>query len=237
LAEVRRPRVAGPPAAGQTTTANRIAETLAGRVLQGDYPPGTSLREVALAAELGIGRSTLREALRILERDGVVRIEPHRGASVTQLSTEELIEIYQVRTVLLGLAMALSAQRRTDRDLQTLERLYARMARAVDDPRAGESGLHARLSAEMALKIMDCAGNQKLRDLLTQMAHQIARYTRLGLSTSLRRQRSADTWRKVLDALAARDSTTAERLGRQLVTETLRHALGRIAAIDREDGL
>jgi DNA-binding GntR family transcriptional regulator len=69
------------------------------------------------------------------------------------------------------------------------------------------------------------------------MAHQIARYTRLGLSTSLRRQRSADTWRKVLDALAARDSTTAERLGRQLVTETLRHALGRIAAIDREDGL
>ena len=117
------------------TAANRTAALIAGRVLDGAYRPGESLREIPLAEDLGVSRSTIREALRILERDGVVRIEPHRGASVTQLSPEELIEIYQVRTVLLGLAMGLCAQRCTDREVQALKRLHQRMVRAVDDPR------------------------------------------------------------------------------------------------------
>jgi len=221
-----------PPSEGPgLTAANRTAATIAGRVLEGRYHPGSSLREMPLAEEMGVSRSTIREALRILERDGVVRIEAHRGASVTQLSPEELIEIYQVRTVLLGLAMSLCAQRCTDRDLLALGRLHRRMLKAVDDPRSATEGLHAQLSAEMALLIIDRAGNRRLRDLLTQMSNQIARYTRLGLSTPARRQRSAATWQAVIDAMAQRNGAVAERLGRQLVTETLRHALGQIAGI------
>ena len=221
----------GPP----LTTANRIAQVLAGRVIDGIYRPGQGLRELALAAELGVGRSTIREALRILERDGVVQIEPHRGAAVTRLSTEELVEIYQVRTVLLGLAMALCAKRRTDRDVADLNRQHARMLRALDDVRAAETSLHARLSAEMAIHIIKCSGNGKLADLLTQMANQIARYTRLGLSSSHRRRQSAALWRKAIDAIESGDSKLAERWGRQLVSDTLRHALGQIAAIDTDD--
>lgn len=213
------------------TAANRTAAAIARRVLEGHYHPGSSLREIPLAEDMGVSRSTIREALRILERDGVVRIEAHRGASVTQLSPEELIEIYQVRTVLLGLAMSLCAQRCTDRDLLSLGRLHRRMLKAVDDPRSAAEGLHAQLSAEMALLIIERAGNRRLQDLLTQMSNQIARYTRLGLSTPARRQRSAATWQAVIDAMAARNSALAERLGRQLVTETLRHALGQIAGI------
>jgi DNA-binding GntR family transcriptional regulator len=213
------------------TAANRTAALIASRVLEGAYGPGESLREIPLAEELGVSRSTIREALRILERDGVVRIEPHRGASVTQLSPEELIEIYQVRTVLLGLAMGLCAQRSSDRELQTLRRLHQRMVKSIDDPRAAADGLHARLSAEMALMIIDVAGNNRLRELLTQMANQIARYTRMGLSSPARRRQSAETWRAVIEALSQRDSATAERLGRQLVTDTLRHALGQFAGV------
>jgi DNA-binding GntR family transcriptional regulator len=214
------------------TTANRVAQIIAARVLDGSYAPGASLREVALAGELGVSRSSIREALRILERDGVVRIEAHRGASVTRLTPDELIEIYQVRAVLLGLAMGLCARRRSDRDLQTLANLHARMEQALDDSHTAAAGQHARLSAEMALLIIASAGNRRLEELLTQMANQIARYTRLGLSTRRRCQQSAATWKKVLDALAGQDSAAAERLGKQLVTETLRHALERIAALE-----
>lgn len=218
------------------TTANRVAQIIAGRVLDGSYEPGASLREVALAAELSVSRSSIREALRILERDGVVRIEAHRGASVTRLTPDELIEIYQVRAVLLGLAMGLCARRRSDRELQALTRLHAKMGRALDDGHPNAAGLHARLSGEMALLIISSAGNRRLEGLLTQMAQQIARYTRLGLSTRSRRQQSAATWTKVLDALTRQDSQTAEGLGKQLVTETLRHALERIAALEPGPG-
>lgn len=213
------------------TAANRTAALLASRVLEGRYRPGESLREIPLAEELGVSRSTIREALRILERDGVVRIEAHRGASVTQLSPEELIEIYQVRTVLLGLAMGLCAQRCSLKDLQTLKQLHRRMVKAIDDPRAASDGLHARLSAEMALLIIETAGNRRLLSLLTQMANQIARYTRLGLSSSSRRRQSANTWQAVIEALEQRDSAAADRLGRQLVTDTLRHALEQFAGV------
>jgi DNA-binding GntR family transcriptional regulator len=211
------------------TAANRTAALIAGRVLDGAYRPGESLREIPLAEDLGVSRSTIREALRILERDGVVRIEPHRGASVTQLSPEELIEIYQVRTVLLGLAMGLCAQRCTDREVQALKRLHQRMVRAVDDLRPAAEGVHARLSADMALTVIDVAGNRRLRDLL--MSNQIARYTRLGLSSTARRRQSAATWQAVIEAMDRRDSASAERLGRQLVTDTLRHALGQFAGV------
>jgi DNA-binding GntR family transcriptional regulator len=231
-----RPRPASPPSTAADlpapTVANQLAAELSRRIVEGHYAPGASLREVPLAGEFGVSRSSVREALRILERDGVARIEPHRGASVTRLSTDELIEIYQVRTALLGLAMALACERCTDDDVTWLRRRFAAMRTAGkrDDERAG--ALHATISAEMALHLMRLAGNRRLEQLLTQMAAQIARYTRVGLSTPERRAQSVHTWQQVVEAMAQRDAASAERLGRKLVTDTLRFALGRIAGLD-----
>ena len=62
------------------TVAVQLARDIAKRIIAGHYAPGANLREVPLAEEFGVSRTSLREALRILERDGVVRIEPRRGA-------------------------------------------------------------------------------------------------------------------------------------------------------------
>jgi len=230
------PRSPKPPpgAADETvpTVANQLAAELSKRVLEGRYLPGANLREIPLAAEFGVSRGSIREALRILERDGVVRIEPHRGASVIRLSTDELIEIYQVRTVLLGLAMALCCTRCTDVDVAWLVRRLGEMKAAGRHPDELAGALHASISAEMALYIVGHAGNERLARLLTQMSAQIARYTRLGLSSAQRRAQSLGTWGDVVDAMRRRDAADAERAGRTLVTETLRFALGRIAGLD-----
>jgi len=215
----------------QPTVPNQLAAELTARIVDGLYAPGTSLREVPLAAEFGISRSSVREALRILERDGVARIEPHRGATVTRLNTDELIEIYQVRCVLLGLVMVLACERCTMADSEWLATRCAEMqaASALDDPAAGAA--HARISTQMALHLMRLAGNARLEQLLTQMSAQIARYTRLGLSAPQRRAQSLQTWAALVAALGQNDPALAERLGRQLVTDTLRFALGRIAGL------
>ena len=222
------------PDAAQTTVANQLAAELSRRIVEGRYAPGASLREIPLAEEFGVSRSSVREALRILERDGVARIEPHRGASVTRLTTDELIEIYQVRTVLLGLAMALGCEHRTDEDVAWLTRQVAAMKAAGRHADDSAGALHATISAAMATHVIRLAGNRRLEQLLTQMSAQIARYTRVGLSSRERRGQSLETWQQLVDALGRRDAATAERLGRKLVTDTLRFALRRIAGLDAD---
>lgn len=223
---------AGPTPPTTPTVANQVAQELARRVVDGRYAPGASLREVPLAEEFGVSRSSVREALRILERDGVASIAPHRGASVTRLTTDELIDIYQVRTVLLGLAFALGSERCSDADVEWLAARVGDMRKAArQDDRRGNAR-HAEISAAMALYLIRRAGNRRLEQLLTQMSAQIARYTRLGLSTPDRRRQSLASWEQVLDAMKRRDAAAAERLGRKLVTDTLRFALGRIAGLD-----
>lgn len=206
-----------------------LAEKIAQRVINGEYAAGDSLREIPLAGEFGVGRSTVREALRILERDGVVVVEPRRGASVTRLSTDELIEIYQIRGVLLGLAMAMFCTRYGAADLKWLEARLREMEGQAARDGNDDGARHADWSADMTRYIVERSGNERLYQLLMQMSLQIARYTRVGLSAPERRAGSLDTWREVVAAIARRDSAAAEAMGRKLVADTLRFALARLA--------
>jgi DNA-binding GntR family transcriptional regulator len=84
----------------KTSTADQVAGLLRERILRGELRPGTPLREVLLAGSIGVSRNTLREALRILIQEGLVLHTVHRGITVTQLSTEAVADIYQVRRML-----------------------------------------------------------------------------------------------------------------------------------------
>ncbi len=84
----------------RVSTAEQVATLVRDRILRGEIRPGTSLREVAMAAAIGVSRNTLREALRILIQEGLVRHTVHRGITVAQLSAESVEDIYRVRRVL-----------------------------------------------------------------------------------------------------------------------------------------
>lgn len=209
------------------TIAQRIAEKLAQRIADDEFEAGRKLREIPLAEEYGVGRSSIREALRILEREGVVSIEPRLGASVKALSTDELIQIYQIRAVLLGLAMSMFAARRRDDDHRWLVSRYREME-ALPPAKPDSARRHAAISAGMANLIVRKCGNARLETLFQQMSLQVSRYTRVGLSVEERREESRATWREAVDAIGRGDSEAAERLGRKLVTDLLRFALSRL---------
>lgn len=78
----------------------RVAEDLRRRITEGHLPPGTQLRDVALAAEMGVARHTLRGALRLLEYEGLLTYQMHKGVVVRSLSTMDVREIYRVRRTL-----------------------------------------------------------------------------------------------------------------------------------------
>ena len=87
----------------------QIASALSEAILAGEYQPGEAIQEQRISDRFRVSRGPVREALRILEREGVVAIEPRRGARVTNLSVDEVAEIYEIRSNLVGLAARLFA--------------------------------------------------------------------------------------------------------------------------------
>ena len=90
---------------------DELAATIQARVLNGEIPTGTRLRQESLAAEFGVSRTPVREALRKLQANGIVEVQPHRGALVRRPSAREVREAYEVRAELEGLAASLAASR------------------------------------------------------------------------------------------------------------------------------
>jgi len=84
----------------RTSVADQVASILRQRVLNGELRPGTSLQEIPLAESLGVSRNTMREAMRILSLEGLLKRSIHRGIAVAQLSLQDVQEIYHVRRVL-----------------------------------------------------------------------------------------------------------------------------------------
>jgi len=84
----------------RVSVADQVAALLRQRILDGEFRPGTQLQELPLASSLGVSRNTMREAIRILSLEGLLRRSLHRGAAVSQLSLRDVQEIYQLRRML-----------------------------------------------------------------------------------------------------------------------------------------
>ena len=116
----------------RTSTAERVADILRTRIIEGYFPPGTRLSEQTIVTELGISRNTLREAFRLLSHERLLLHELHRGASVRKLSVEDVVDLYRVRKAVECAAV---------RQLVAGHPGIARIAEAVaDGEQAAESG-------------------------------------------------------------------------------------------------
>ncbi len=110
----------------------QLAETLRARVLSGEIPSGTRLRQEAIAREFGVSRTPVREALRQLQAMGVAQLEHNRGAVVRGPTPRELREAYEVRAELEGLAAELAATRIGDEQLGRLREAQQLFRRSIE---------------------------------------------------------------------------------------------------------
>lgn len=204
----------------------QIANGIADDILHERLKPGEAIPEQQLAQSYQVSRGPIRDALRILEKEGVVRILPRRGARVTQLSIDEVDEVFVIRATLFGLAARLFADNAPRQDLNALDGLLKQM-RALG---ADEATAHAEISAQMALVMLGGCGNQRLRAMVMQLARQIARYTQLGLLARTRRRASIKSWRSLLRAFAGGEALEAENIARQMVSNTQREVTSQLSA-------
>ena len=210
------------------TLPEQIAEQISYAILRGDYRPGDPIREQDLANLFQVSRGPIREALRILEKDGVVRILPNRGAKVTQLSTREITEIFEIRAALSRLAMREFCQSGDEQVRQTVIERARRLGEYGDKPVSLEEYLP--LAFGLNYMLSSSSGNARLSEMLTSLSRQTIRYTILGLRRPERRAASAKTWGKVADAIEARDADSAGALVEKLIIESKNSAVVEIEA-------
>jgi len=110
-----------------------VYEELKTQILTGKIIPGTRLMEIELAENMGVSRTPIREAIRKLEKEGLVIIEPRKGAYASQISTEDMVAILEVRQNMEGLAAHFAAARINSDELENLRDVFEKYNQAVKD--------------------------------------------------------------------------------------------------------
>jgi DNA-binding GntR family transcriptional regulator len=142
----------------RTTTASQVADVLRKRVLRGEIPPGTPLREVALTESLGVSRNTIREGIRVLVSEGLLTHNVHRGVAVTALSADDVRDVYEVRR-LIETAAVLHADLRDGSLVEAMERTLGDLDRAVE---ANDRAAIVDLDLEFHRLGVDAIGSPRL---------------------------------------------------------------------------
>lgn len=219
---------------GETMSlAEQIAAHLADRIVKGSCEPGARVHEMAVSAQFKVSRGPVREALRILEKEGLITILPRRGAVVTNLTIEEVRDVFEIRSVLLGLAARRAALAR-DEDFANRMRAGIRNLESLAQS-PDEESLDAYVAAvqELAFMMTTSTGSDRLASMLSSLFHQIVRYSRLGLSTHQRRAQSVETWQTILRAIEEGDADTAEATARTLIENSKNQAMKMLLAAQK----
>ena len=180
------------------STTEQAAEAVRQAILSGRLPPGTALREAAVAAELGVSRGTLREAARTLESEGLVRYQMNRGIVVADITGPDVADIYAARAAVELTAVDALTRHRDPAVYASLAALVEQIEHAFGrgDTAAvldGDRFFHATLVA--------ATGSPRLRRFHRQLQQE--QRLALALSERSRRElgRTADDHRQLLDAL------------------------------------
>jgi DNA-binding GntR family transcriptional regulator len=186
---------------------DEVASQLRERIFAGELAPGMFLDEVRLAEQMKISRTPLREALKVLTVEGLVRHEPRRGCFVNEVTEQDLDEIFPVMALLEGRCAYEAAQHATDADLQALDEMHQKLARHAKARRINEyyAANYAIHEAIIAL-----AGNRWLAMVIGDL-RKIVKLARLQqLHAPGRLEQSLNEHLAVFAALKARDAEGAE---------------------------
>ncbi len=216
-----------PPVSSQGDAAYR---RLLDELRDGRLGPGDRLRETDLAARLGVSRTPVREAIRQLEADGLVVHVPRQGASVRSLDYAEVMELYEMRAMLEGMAARLAARAASDIEI---EELYAmnRDLEGIADPHASFA-----LNRQFHAALLDAAKNRFLTRAMSGLDKTLMVLGPTTLADPDRLGRAFLEHCDVLDAIKARDGAGAEAAMRTHIEMAQRVRVRALRGRSSQDG-
>ena len=192
----------------ETSSEGLQGNTVYRRLLQeigaGMLNAGDRIRETELAERLGVSRTPVREAIRQLEADGIITHVPRQGASIRVLGYAEVMELYEVRSVLEGTAARLAARSASDIEIDELEVLNHRLSALDDSPEA------VLLNRQFHASVLDAAKNRFLTGSVHALQKTLLILGPTTLTDADRAKKAVEEHFGVLEAMRARDGSLAE---------------------------
>lgn len=211
-------------------SAKSLADMVASRMLEdiltGKLSPGERLPESKLAEKHTVSRATVREALAQLEKKHFVERLPRYGARVAEINFSEIQELYELRSVLLGLAAKRAAKLANEKQLQNIKnkaKHLKKLAKKNDNPL-----IYTKAALTLQAQVIGLSGSKWVQNMYEQIAshalwHTLIRNNGVVFSTKERRQKSAQHWNQLTDAISKRNITLAEKTAQKLITASAKH--------------
>ncbi|MBO3749573.1 GntR family transcriptional regulator [Streptosporangiaceae bacterium NEAU-GS5] len=190
-----------------TAASDRAVERLRERILSGEYAPGERLGEVELADKLGVSRTPVREALRLLAAEGLVEITTNKGARVVEYPAHDLDHIFLIRARIEGLSARTAAIHASDADIDKLDEIATELAGYAAH---GELDEVYRLNADYHSTLNGLSGSAVVLSTIGSLIHATVLLRTLHSFDEAAMRRSVSHHLEIVAALRARDPDWAE---------------------------
>ena len=180
---------------------NSVTTILRQAILKGDLKPNERLVQADIADQLGVSRMPVREALKTLELEGLISLEPHKGAVVNSLTMEDINEIYELRTILEPFTLEKSIPNLTLEDIVQLENLHKKMLKTTDVE------TYVDLNNQFHNLSLSGSKSKRLHGLMARVSHGIAKDTPYVIPDQI--EKSNVEHSKILEAIREHDTEAA----------------------------
>ena len=194
------------------TLHEEIADNLREMIMSGELSEGDKIKENELCDLMGISKTPLREALRVLSAEGLIRLIPNRGSYVTTPTFEEIKEMFDVMSVLEGVCARTAVEKMSDRDLSKLEKLHQKLEKNF---RRKDQKEYIHQNNLYHAFVQELAGNKTLNQIVNGLRQKILLYRFQSLNLPGRFEQSIQEHRDLIEAFRKKDSKKAETLMRR----------------------
>jgi len=193
-----------------------IFNTLRDAIVTGELKPGERLMEVALAEKMGVSRTPVREAVRRLEMEGLVKMTPRKGIYVAELSVKDIMDVLEVRAALDKLATQLAAGRIRQDNIRRLENIHRQYIASLQKENLPGA---IKKDVEFHEVIYQASGNNKLINVAATLREQIYRFRVLYMKDFSNAEDVLLEHQNILKALEAHDTTKAGQLAEEHIVK------------------
>ncbi|MBN2032052.1 MAG: GntR family transcriptional regulator [Deltaproteobacteria bacterium] len=191
-------------------------------IIKGKLKPGQKIKEQEISTRLGISRPPLREAFKILEAEGLIRIEPRRGAFVSELKDSDIWEIYTLKLALYSLAVTLAIEKIRDVDIEKLGKIVFQMEEIVAGRGEADVIRYEELNNFFHDAMASITGHGRLKKIQQSINNQIKRIAFQSFADRKHLESSCEYHRRILEAIKAKDRKRAEKLTREHILKGLK---------------
>ena len=212
--------------------ADQIFEQLERDILSGKYARGELLTELRLSEELGVSRTPIREAIRRLEQENILE-EASRGVTVVGISQEDMLDMYEIRIRIEGLAAEWAAKRITAEELESMRETLELQRYYTEKAGGSHSDQIKNLDSQFHKMVYRACGSRALTDTLLNLHKKMTKFRMASVSKHSRALQSVEEHEAVLAALSAHDSAAAN----EAMTRHVVNARDRMRQLGDEDAL